>query len=1000
MKTGPVIDCRRGGGGVRLSGQHGGPVFAGVRGMLECGRWCEVVLVRLDMRTAWLPGSRWDQRLLLAAGLVFVLHAFLYLTWFVDDAAISMTYARNLASGHGLVLYPGGERVEAYSNPLWVFLLAAFSVIGANLFATAKALGILFGFGAIQMVARLGVLLQSRAGCGALEAAGGVTDGTSSSHESGAAVPIGGMAALLTAAHTPFVAWTTSGLEGGLYVFLLLWAACRFLGEQVAPGGSRRPWSGLLFFLLSITRPEGILFFAAAVFVRTVWDWRDLVTKGRAVVWADWMFWVGLFAAPWLAYQAWHYAEFATLVTNTYYVKRPESSLARRFLSPDSRGWRNIVHWAGQYRLAWAVPVMVVGLAVRRSSLFDRDVRWLLVAGLSVAAFFFPLYADGDWMREFRFLVPAAPLGFLLLAGGLEVIGRTLPRGWHRSARRPVGPFDVALVVAVWLLLVPDFWSSLKFVGHPEVSVADVKQRADFFKSIRDTLGLEDPVVFLDPDLGATSFYSGMHVVDTWGLADVPFAVHRYEQSFVASYVFDELQPDFAHVFGYWNSRVKILQDPRWTRTFLALPAYRNRTGGKDGGNYINRRLIRARRSEYPRGASPLIVFQDGLELVHASIEPRAVVPGGEVRVTLFWRSTRRQTAEALFLTRIEPAGEPGAPSINLDHLPIHGWYPVSRWRQRVVYKEMFRAGVPRFLAGGAYSLSVQVVDPGSGAVRDVLPPAGRRRPMPVLSVGAEAAARIRKALMTRARQLLASGQPGDAYQVVERARRTGDRSGDESLDVLLESCRVAWRDQVLAGVRASFKESPLRAARLFRPAYWRWLDDVTVVDAGRTFGARAMARAGAQEARGDLAAAFESYLAAVWLDPRLSSARRRAEALRLRRDRPQLPPGAPDDARWVKTLVVGQGDKGGLAEVRDVFRPGEAVTCHVYWQEAVGAHVTRWVWFDKDGIKRFEQRQATAAKTRLSRAFVQIPPILGQWTVEVRVGRHAVGIRRFAVRR
>ena len=45
--------------------------------------------------------------------------------WFIcDDAFISFRYARNLATGHGLVFNPGFERVEGYTNFLWVLMLA------------------------------------------------------------------------------------------------------------------------------------------------------------------------------------------------------------------------------------------------------------------------------------------------------------------------------------------------------------------------------------------------------------------------------------------------------------------------------------------------------------------------------------------------------------------------------------------------------------------------------------------------------------------------------------------------------------------------------------------------------------------------------------------------------------------------------------------------------------------------------------------------------------
>ena len=47
------------------------------------------------------------------------------MAWFLcDDAFISFRYARNLLEGHGLVFNPG-ERVEGYTNLLWVLELAA-----------------------------------------------------------------------------------------------------------------------------------------------------------------------------------------------------------------------------------------------------------------------------------------------------------------------------------------------------------------------------------------------------------------------------------------------------------------------------------------------------------------------------------------------------------------------------------------------------------------------------------------------------------------------------------------------------------------------------------------------------------------------------------------------------------------------------------------------------------------------------------------------------------
>src|SRR4030067_1950880 len=45
-----------------------------------------------------------------------------------DDAMISMRYAYNLAHGNGLV-WNVGERVQGFTNPLWVFYMALLHLL-------------------------------------------------------------------------------------------------------------------------------------------------------------------------------------------------------------------------------------------------------------------------------------------------------------------------------------------------------------------------------------------------------------------------------------------------------------------------------------------------------------------------------------------------------------------------------------------------------------------------------------------------------------------------------------------------------------------------------------------------------------------------------------------------------------------------------------------------------------------------------------------------------
>jgi hypothetical protein len=76
---------------------------------------------------------------------VFLLLTIRLWSYVVDDAFISLRYAKHLAEGQGLV-YNIGERVEGYTNLLWTLLLSLAHllpgdvVIWTKLFSVAAAL--------------------------------------------------------------------------------------------------------------------------------------------------------------------------------------------------------------------------------------------------------------------------------------------------------------------------------------------------------------------------------------------------------------------------------------------------------------------------------------------------------------------------------------------------------------------------------------------------------------------------------------------------------------------------------------------------------------------------------------------------------------------------------------------------------------------------------------------------------------------------------------------
>ena len=75
--------------------------------------------------------------------------------WTAEDAFIDFRVVRNLLAGHGPVFNPG-QRVEAYTSPVWVLLLA---VSHAILRVPVEWIAVLLGLG----LSASGVALGGRA---------------------------------------------------------------------------------------------------------------------------------------------------------------------------------------------------------------------------------------------------------------------------------------------------------------------------------------------------------------------------------------------------------------------------------------------------------------------------------------------------------------------------------------------------------------------------------------------------------------------------------------------------------------------------------------------------------------------------------------------------------------------------------------------------------------------------------------------------------------------
>jgi len=491
---------------------------------------------------------------LVIAILVLLVHQAFYLRELgydaVDDAYISFRYAQNFAQGHGLV-FNIGERVEGYTNFLWTVLLALFILVGVEPRPVAMALGGLFALG--TMVLLYGKFTRKAS--------------------------IFTLSLFLLAVDGSFALWSIAGMETAIFTFLLLSGIFAYLRE-----GEDERWalfSGLLFALAALSRPEGVLVFAVTLLHRAL---HRLIVERRLLAGPDLL---RIFSFLWLygPYFLWRYSYYGYLLPNTFYAKVATEGVSAQI----ARGFAHLRTFFGVH-LGWLlIPLALVPLLKRKASF-----AWSYLVLVVSVYLSYIVYVGGDWSVG-RFFVPILPLLYLLVAMGVVEAYLSLQiwfreRGQERWASYLKGLGGLLILGGVLALFA---LSSLG--GEHELFIR--RFQAKEATQARVTLGrwLREhlpPDTFIAVDAaGQIPYYSGLRTLDMFGVNDEHTAHMKVEtmgqgipghEKFDFDYIMGR-RPDLIIVYGHFLNGSQIYEradDWAWTedeslRHFLTI--YRRR---------------------------------------------------------------------------------------------------------------------------------------------------------------------------------------------------------------------------------------------------------------------------------------------------------------------------------------------------------------------------------------------------------------------------------------
>ena len=300
----------------------------------------------------------------------------------LDDEMISMRYARNLAHGFGLVYNPGGDRVEGFTNPLWVLYMALLHLLPVS----PPKISLLVQLTGLALLALNLVVIERLA-----------------ESVSGGSRRSGLCAAFLTAFYVPLANWGLQGSE--VCVVTLIVSASALMAIRCVESESSAVPLYLLLGVATLFRLDAFVPGLVVLGTLAVMDprrrWQHAIL-GTLVL--------ALFLAAQTGFREYYYHD---LLPNTYYLKMTGFPLVPRLTRGAIVAVRFLVE------MNPILPILVIALLLLR-----RDWRLLFLGSIFSGCLAYSIWVGGDFVETAggsnRFISVAMPLFFILLACALD----------------------------------------------------------------------------------------------------------------------------------------------------------------------------------------------------------------------------------------------------------------------------------------------------------------------------------------------------------------------------------------------------------------------------------------------------------------------------------------------------------------------------------------------------------------------------------------------------
>lgn len=420
---------------------------------------------------------------------IYIVGCLYVYNFYIDDAFISLRYAKNLVT-HGQLTYNLGEQpVEGYTNFLLVLIEALFIKLGVqDVINIPKIVGIISGILAIILINKLSSkIIDSE---------------------------LKYFPCFLFAVSIPVIMWSIAGLETAPFILLILGGIYYFINSLENNQIEHSLASDMFFFLAFLCRPEGLIFWVMSyIFI--------FLNRKKGVTYRNKIKSMLLSLILICVYLAWKYYYFGNLLPTTFYAKH--QALSPELLFGGMIRFVNLME--NNFNVLYFILFIFAALVAFKQSV--QSVKYMIILSMVYCLYVISLGYSVAMDMWFRFYSPFLPLLYIVGAYGLSHL-LAIPKLQLKVGNELQKKLKYSLFAVLCTAQLATSGYTLYYYwnfdsGFNDKSLAAMTNltKQDYErlgKWLGERFSPSNKIVL--GDIGVIGYYSNLKVIDLWSLLD------------------------------------------------------------------------------------------------------------------------------------------------------------------------------------------------------------------------------------------------------------------------------------------------------------------------------------------------------------------------------------------------------------------------------------------------------------------------------------------------